>query len=196
MTAGRRNTCNNQDYIISQLREHATPVDELKVDPANANTHSERNMRAIMDSMQEFGQRQVIVARENGTVIAGNGRLEAARKMGWSHIACVKVDDDDITAMRYAIADNRSGELSEWDEDTLARTLQAVESEHGSLDGLGFDQSDLDDLLGEDEDDVDSSPVPFDETWEVLVECEDEQEQLDVMKLLEAEGYECRALIS
>jgi DNA modification methylase len=148
------------DYIIPQLREHATPVDDLRVDPANANTHPERNMRAIRDSLAEFGQRQVIVARENGTVIAGNGRLEAARNLGWSHIACVTVDDDDLTAMRYAIADNRSGELSEWDSETLAKTLQAVESEFGSLDGLGFDGNDLGELLDELEPEVDVSDAP------------------------------------
>jgi len=146
-------------YIIPPLREHATPVDDLKIDPANANTHPDKNMRAIRDSLHEFGQRQVIVARENGTVIAGNGRLEAAREMGWSHIACVQVDDDEITAMRYAIADNRSGELSEWDDEVLAQTLDAIR-EQDDLQGTGFEDDDLDELLSGLGGDVDVSDVP------------------------------------
>jgi ParB-like chromosome segregation protein Spo0J len=163
------------DYIIPQLREHATPVDDLRVDPANANTHPERNMRAIRDSLAEFGQRQVIVARENGTVIAGNGRLEAARNLGWSHIACVTVDDDDLTAMRYAIADNRSGELSEWDSETLAKTLDAINMEEGSLDGTGFTDDELGALMFELEPDFESVGL-------------DEQGQLDE---IQADKHTC-----
>lgn len=184
------------EYIIPQLREHATSVDDLQVDAANANTHPERNMRAIVDSMREFGQRQVIVARENGTVIAGNGRLEAARQMGWSHIACVTVDDDELTAMRYAIADNRTGELSEWDDEVLSQALTGIKDSHGDLRGTGWTDDELGDLVDEADEYDDAAMIPFDDTWEILVECENENEQIEVMKLLESEGYECRALIS
>jgi len=138
----------DQDYIIAPLREHAVPVGSLKIDPANANTHPERNMRAIVESLDEFGQRQVLVAREDSrTVIAGNGRLEAARQLGWSHVACVFVDDDELQAMRYAIADNRSGELSEWDGDVLTRTLDAIKQEQGDLEGTGWTDEELGDMV-------------------------------------------------
>lgn len=68
------------DYIIEPLRKHAVPVDSLHLDPANANTHPEKNMQAIKASLREFGQRQVIIARKGtNTVVAGNGRLIAWR---------------------------------------------------------------------------------------------------------------------
>jgi DNA modification methylase len=138
------------DYIIPALREHAVPVGDLRLDPANANMHPEKNLEAIKDSLAAFGQRQVILARkDNNTVIAGNGRLLAARALGWSHIACVFVDDDDMTAVRYAIADNRTSELSEWDNDVLSMLLSTIKEDLGSLDGTGFDDGDLDDLLSD-----------------------------------------------
>jgi ParB family transcriptional regulator, chromosome partitioning protein len=137
------------DYIIPALREHAVPVGDLRLDPANANMHPEKNLNAIKDSLAAFGQRQVVLARKgNNTVIAGNGRLLAARALGWSHIACVFVDDDDMTAVRYAIADNRTSELSEWDNDVLSMLLSTIKDDLGFLDGTGFDDGDLDALLG------------------------------------------------
>jgi hypothetical protein len=138
------------DWIIPELRQHAVELDKLKLDPANANTHPEKNLRAIMDSLSAFGQRQVVLARKGtGVVIAGNGRLMAARALGWSHIAAVYVDDDDITAVRYAIADNRTSELSEWDKDVLGMLLQTINDDFGSLEGTGFAAGDLDALLAE-----------------------------------------------
>jgi ParB-like chromosome segregation protein Spo0J len=136
------------DYIIPELRQHAVELDKLKLDPANANTHPEKNLRAIMDSLSAFGQRQVVLARKGtGVVIAGNGRLMAARALGWTHIACAFVDDDDITAVRYAIADNRTSELSEWDNDVLSMLLGTIKEDLGTLDGTGFDDGDLKMLL-------------------------------------------------
>lgn len=138
------------DYIIPELRQHAVEIDKLKLDPANANTHPEKNLRAIMDSLSAFGQRQVVLARKGtGIVIAGNGRLMAARALGWTHIACAFVDDDDITAVRYAIADNRTSELSEWDNDVLSMILGTIKASFGSLEGTGFDDGDVDALLAE-----------------------------------------------
>ena len=110
--------------IIPELQQHAVDVGTLTIDPANANTHPEKNLRAIMASLEAFGQRVPLVARKDTrTVSAGNGRLEAARALGWDQVACVFVDDDDLTAMRYAIADNRTGELSEKTVQSRSRGL-------------------------------------------------------------------------
>lgn len=137
-------------YIIEPLREHAVPVDDLKCDLSNANRHPPENFKAIMESLKGFGQRQVIVAKESDhTVIAGNARLRSARALGWSHIACVFVDDDEMTALRYAIADNRTSELSQWDEDVLSQVLQTIDEEHGEVESIGFSEQDIDDLVAE-----------------------------------------------
>jgi ParB-like chromosome segregation protein Spo0J len=180
------------DYIAEPLREHAVPVDEVTQDPSNVRDHPEKNTRAVKNSLQEFGQRQVLVAREGErTIEAGNLRLECAREMGWSHVAVIFVDDDELEAARYAIADNRSSDLGEWKEDDLGDMLEAIDEPPP-----GYTDDDVGELLDETDDSLDTDPIEFDEKWEVVVECDDEAEQEAVLDLLEMEGYECRALIS
>jgi ParB-like chromosome segregation protein Spo0J len=99
-------------------------LSELKLDPNNARKHSEKNLQAIASSLEKFGQRKPIVVHR-GVVIAGNGTLEAAKSLGWEKISVSEVPDgwDDETAKAYALADNRSAELAEWDEPVLAAQL-------------------------------------------------------------------------
>lgn len=70
-------------------------------------------------------------------VRAGNGLLAAARELGWLEVAAVVVDMDDATATRFAIADNRVAEFSEWDDRVLATLLESVGREERLA--LGFD---------------------------------------------------------
>lgn len=79
-----------------------------------------------MRSYERFGQRKAIVATSDGTVIAGNHQLEAARQLGWDEIAVVFVDDDLDTARAYALADNRVGDLGSYDQALLADLIGAV----------------------------------------------------------------------
>ena len=98
--------------IAAGLRFMATPVAELTLDPANPRQHDERNLQAICDSMTRFGQRLPLVVQREGMVVrAGNGRLEAARRMGWTHVAAVVVNESDAEAAAFALADNRTAEL-------------------------------------------------------------------------------------
>ena len=95
-------------------------IDSLKLDPKNARKHSKKNLDAIANSLKQFGQRKPIVVH-NGVVIAGNGTLEAARSLGWSQIAIVRTpeDWDADTAKAFALADNRSAELAEWNDQVV-----------------------------------------------------------------------------
>lgn len=131
--------------IIPPLQPHARPLDALKLDPANANQHPPRSIEAIKNSLAAFGQRQVLVAKKDGTVIAGNGRLLAMRELGWAECAAIFVDDDDLTAVRYAIADNRTTEFAEWDDQALGALLEQIQDEYGTIEDLGFDAPDLPD---------------------------------------------------
>lgn len=111
-------------YIIEALRPLAVPIDSVVLDPANAMGHPGENLEAIRGSLAKYGQRKPIVVNRNGNVIeAGNGTWKAAKALGWTHIAAVFVDDDPLTATGYAIADNRTAQLAEWDLETLRRTL-------------------------------------------------------------------------
>ena len=130
-------------HIADQLRPLAVEVSTLVEDPANARLHPTRNMEAITASLRRFGQRKPVVVRREGMIVeAGNGTLAAARALGWRHLAAVLVDDDATTATGFAIADNRTGELAEWDDAALARLLGSVKDEMPEIE-LGFSDEDL-----------------------------------------------------
>jgi hypothetical protein len=131
------------------------PVDSLSADPANARKHPERNLETIIASLRRFGQQKPIVVDRNGIVRAGNGTLEAARRLGWDTVAVVETELNGVEATAYAIADNRTAELAEWDDDVLAATLNSLALEDGLLDAAGFDEDELESLLG---DNVDGKP--------------------------------------
>jgi hypothetical protein len=151
--------------IIDELKPLATPIDTLIQDPANARKHDDRNIEALMASLQKFGQRQPIVVQQQGRVVrAGNARVTAARRLGWTEIAAVFVDEDDVVATAYAIADNRTAELAEWENEDLARLLGAMDKE--LRDFTGFSDEDFQNLLAEiepvreiDEDEVPEPPA-------------------------------------
>src|SRR6185312_12924966 len=92
----------NLDYMTEGLQPLAVPVGELLFDPANARTHDEGSVSAIAASLRVYGQcKPVVVRRDSGVVIAGNGTLQAALSLGWTHLAAVKVDMDSATAAGF-----------------------------------------------------------------------------------------------
>jgi ParB-like chromosome segregation protein Spo0J len=106
-------------------------------DPANARRHPESNLAALQGSLRVYGQRKpVVVNRRTGAIEAGNGTLQAALALGWSHLAAVYVDDDPMTAAGFSIADNRTAELAEWDREALDRLLSEIETDDPMLDRM------------------------------------------------------------
>ena len=106
-----------------QLAALLRPVADLTLDPDNSMDHPGANIEAIRQSLDRFGQQKPIVIRGDGTVKAGNGTLEAALKLKWREIACVESDLSAEELDAYAITDNRTSELSEWDYGALAGAL-------------------------------------------------------------------------
>jgi len=143
---GHQGALGGLEYIAEPLRFLAVPIDDLNIDPANARRHGQRNLDAIADSLTRWGQRlPVVVQREGMVVRAGNGRVEAARRLGWTHMAALVVDESSVDATAFAIADNRTAELAEWDDEVLADLLGSLPNE--LMLETGFDQADLDWLL-------------------------------------------------
>jgi DNA modification methylase len=116
-------------------------VADLTLDPQNARTHSQKNLDAIKASLTKFGQRKPIVITGEGLVLAGNGTLEAAKSLGWDHIdVTITPSDWDLnTARAYALADNRTAELAEWDENVLAKQLLELIDEDFDIEAIGFE---------------------------------------------------------
>lgn len=109
--------------IVDDLAALAAPIDKLDLLPGNPRRG---DVDAVAKSLAAFGQRKPIVARRDGTVIAGNHTLQAARQLGWPKIAVVWVDDDDTTAKAFALADNRTAELGTYDDQLLADLIAEV----------------------------------------------------------------------
>lgn len=123
--------------INADLLALARPIAWFKPDPKNARKHSTRNVKAIADSLRMFGQQKPVVALEDGTVIAGNGTLEAAKSLGMPDLACVVFADAE-KARAFAIADNRTAELAEWDVDALTSSLKDLVESGVLIEDVGF----------------------------------------------------------
>lgn len=124
----------------------AVDLATLNHDPANARKHGAKNIDAIKASLHAFGQRKPIVVQRQGMIVrAGNGTLEAAKALGWSHLAAVIIDEDNATASQFAIADNRTADLAEWDDETLASLLDGMEP--ADREALAFDEDDMRELI-------------------------------------------------
>jgi DNA modification methylase len=121
-------------------------ISKLTGDPANARKHNERNIQTIVESLNRFGQQKPVVVDSSHCVRAGNGTLEAARSLGWTHLDCVVTDLKGTDAIAYAIADNRTAELAEWDTDVLTATLEGLQLE-SMLEFTGFSDDELAELM-------------------------------------------------
>lgn len=137
------------DPISPDLRALATPIADLVFDPRNARRHPDRNLHAIVTSLERFGQRKPVVCnRKTKEIIAGNGLVTAAKSLGWDSVAVVWTDDDPTTQTAYAIADNRSAELASWDDAVLADLLREIEdSTDYALADVGFNLGEYGALL-------------------------------------------------
>lgn len=123
------------------------PIDAVQLDPANVRLHPMRNLDAIKASLTRFGQQKPIVVDKDGIVRAGNGTLQAAKALGWAEIWAVITDLDGVDATAYALADNRTGELAEWDLPNLAQLMQSMKDEGVDLKALGWEDYETDPLL-------------------------------------------------
>lgn len=134
-------------------------IEDLQLDPNNARKHSRKNKAAIQSSVEQFGAARSIVIDNDGVVRAGNGTLEAAKKAGISKIKIIDGNRDELVVVRrpdwtdteakaYAIADNKSSDLSEWDDDVLAETLKEIsESSNIKFETTGFSLPEMESLL-------------------------------------------------
>lgn len=123
------------DIILENIQ-----IKDLILDPQNARLHDKRNLEAIAGSLKKFGQRKPIVIDANNTIVAGNGTVTAAKNLGWSQILAVRVPSD-WTAEQikaYALADNRTSELAEWDSAILSNQLIELHDAGWAVEDFGF----------------------------------------------------------
>jgi DNA modification methylase len=141
------------------------PIDKLIPYARNARTHSDAQVAQIAASIREFGFTNPVLVGSDGVIIAGHGRLAAARKLGMEDVPVVVLDHLTPTQRRaLVIADNRIAENAGWDDEVLRIELEELQDEGFDLDLTGFDADALADLLASDEPDnsgqTDEDAVP------------------------------------
>lgn len=130
--------------LKSSMAVERIALADLKPDPHNARLHGERNLDAIRRSLSMFGQQKPIVVDASNVVVCGNGTVEAARALGWTHVLAVRTELSGEAARAFALADNRSAELAEWDKEILQQQLQELGPETSAE--IGWDARDLAEL--------------------------------------------------
>jgi hypothetical protein len=130
---------------MTALNIESVKITTIKFDPDNARSHGPRNIAAIRASLDKFGQRRPLVVFGE-TVIAGNGTLQAAKELGWEEISITRVPDDwtKEQAQAFALTDNRTSELAEWNGEQLLKTLQEIDTD--LIASTGFNDKELADL--------------------------------------------------
>ena len=140
------------------------PIERLTANPRNARIHGPEQIEQIRASLREFGWTMPVLVRENGMLIAGHGRLEAAKLEGITEVPTIVARGwSEAQCQAYAIADNKLTDSSHWDEELLQLELGDLREAGFDLALTGFDQDELDRLLVVDRDvdgDPDDAPEP------------------------------------
>jgi DNA modification methylase len=141
------------------LKLETVKIESLTFDPTNARKHDSKNLDSIKGSLNLFGQRKPIVVTSGNVIVAGNGTVEAAKALGWSEIMIVRtpIDWTPEQIKAYALADNRTAELAEWDAKILSEQLLELDAVGWDVSEFGFEA--LEPPVSSDDDE----PLNFDE---------------------------------
>lgn len=127
------------------------PVERLVPYINNARTHSPEQIKKLQASLREFGFVNPILIDRDYNVIAGHGRLAAAREEGYTEVPCVYVDHlTEAQKKAYILADNRMAMDAGWDEELLKVELESLQEMAYDLSFTGFDEKELASLMGDD----------------------------------------------
>lgn len=149
------------------------PAVRLKPYPRNARTHSKKQIGQIAESMRRFGFTNPVLIDDGDMILAGHGRVEAAKLIGMDAIACLRLSSMSAAEKRaYVLADNKLALNAGWDDDILAGELELILGDVGEIDIAitGFSVAEVDTLLDtaetgqtpqDERDDALPEPVPF-----------------------------------
>jgi ParB-like chromosome segregation protein Spo0J len=171
-------------------------VSELLPYASNSRTHSDAQVAQIAASIKEFGWTNPILIDGENTIIAGHGRLLAARKLGMEEVPAIILDHLSKAQQRaLVIADNQLALNAGWDIDMLKAEIEDLKLEDFDLGLLGFDDKFLDDIFNDElPEQKEADEQSVDAVFEVAVTCKNEEEQERVFEMLTTEGFQCRIL--
>ncbi|UGL61957.1 DNA binding protein [Arthrobacter phage EastWest] len=177
---------------LHDLTTQTVAVGDVKLYPGNAR---KGNLRAIADSIEENGfYTPLVVQKSTNYILAGNHRYRAATELlDFTELPAVFLDVDDVRAKKIVLADNKTSDDAEYDNAALAELLESLD---GDLEGTGWSEEELAELLDEGEEDDDPADSEheeeYGEVFEIIVTLNDPSEQEALFERLSEEGYKVK----
>lgn len=159
-----------------ELKIEYVPIDSIKPYSKNAKLHPAEQIEQIKKSIQEFGFKDPL-ATWHGEVMAGNGRLQAAKELGMKELPIVRLDDlTDEQRRAYALVHNKLTMNSPFDDGILSEELENI---------LDIDMSSFDFDIGENEEDFEPSFVDdYNDNYNIIIQCNDLEEAKELCEKL------------
>jgi DNA modification methylase len=149
--------------LASSSKIEIRPVSQLKPYRNNARAHSKKQIRQIADSISRFGFNNPVLVDDAGQIIAGHGRVAAAKLLGLAGVPTLKLSHLTETEKRaYVLADNRLAEKAGWDKEMLTIELQALIDLDFDVAITGFETPEVDIILDEAAEAAERPPAPED----------------------------------
>jgi DNA modification methylase len=134
--------------MADNLKIEYRSTDSLNEYDGNSKTHDAKQVSKLCESIKKFGFNNPILVDSDGVLIAGHGRLMAARELGLEEVPVIELGHlTDQQRRAYVIADNKLAELSDWDQDALARELSALAEFEFDTTSLGFTDKSLNSIM-------------------------------------------------
>ena len=199
MRTDKRMQAKFADKIVHQR------VDELVPYARNSRTHSDEQVAQIAASIREFGFTNPVLVDDQGGIVAGHGRVLAAKQIGMDTVPTICVGWLSEKQRRaYVIADNQLALNAGWDDAVLASELDDLLADDFDLQLIGFDPETLDDILAGANNDSAAGAEPaetsaginYQEKFAVLVDCKNESDQRRVFDKLTTDGLSCKVLVN
>ena len=168
----------------------------------NSRTHSDEQVTQVAASIKEFGFTNPILIDENNGIIAGHGRLMAAKKLKLEQVPTITLEGlTDAQRKAYVIADNKLALNAEWDFDLLKVEIESLQEDDFKLDLLGFDIDELSEILGFDDIAEEDEEEPeqdyedkYKEQYGVIIICKSAEEQEKIFNKMQQNGYEVKVV--
>jgi len=141
-----------KEVSMTNFEIHKLPTDKIKPYNNNARTHNKKQIKQLIKSINEFGFTNPLLIDEHNMVLAGHGRLIAAKEMSMREVPCVRLDHMSKAQKRaYILADNKLAMNAGWDEELLAEELVYLSSDEVSfdVDTTGFSIAEVDMIIEE-----------------------------------------------
>lgn len=171
-------------------------ISDLRGYENNARLHSPNQIEEIANSIKTFGFNDPIELAKDNMILSGHGRLAAAIKLNMEEVPTITHDHLTETQKKaYILAANRIALSSSWDNDILKHEFLDLKDDDFDLSLTGFTDDEINALLSDDIiENKQSNEENYSAVFEIIIECNDEDEQELLFNRLQAEGLKCRIL--